>query len=246
MIMDFIKIDAWPRTGGKAATKELRREGRIPAVAYGHGTASRSLAISPKQLIAALQGPFGRNVVLQLTVEQEAAFPALLHDHAHHPVTRELEHVDFLHIDLSREVDVDVPLHCTGKAIGVVEGGVLNQVFRTLPLRCLPVDIPPHIEHDVTPLAQGDTVKTSQLALPTGIKVRLAPDQTVIAIVAPEAEKPEEVAPGAVAAVPGAEGAPGAVPAPGAEGAAPAAPVAAAAPAKAASGKKERGEKDRK
>ncbi len=236
--MEFINLDAWPRETGKTQIKRLRREGKVPAVAYGHGVASRALSISPKALITAMQGPYGRNAVLQVMIGQERPFPALVCDFSVHPVTRELVHVDLLHIDLAKEVDIDVPMRCVGKPIGVVEGGVLRLVFRTLPLRCLPENIPAVIEHDVTELKQGDTAKTADLTLPEGVKVRLPADQTVIAIVAPEVEKVEEPLPGAV--VPGVEGAP-MVAAPGAapaEGAAPAAP-AAAAPAPAARPAKE-------
>jgi large subunit ribosomal protein L25 len=242
--MDFVKLEAWPRTVGKTQNIQLRKEGKIPAVAYGLGNPSRSLALAPKELITALQGPFGRNVVLQVAIGQEPAFPALVCDYSYHPLTRELEHVDLLHIDLNKAVDVDVPLRTTGKPVGVVEGGVLRQVFRTLPLHCLPKDVPAFLEVDVTALAQGDSIKTTGITVPEGVAIKLPHDQTIVAVVAPEAEKEEEVLPGAVpaegAAVEGAVAAPGAVGAPGA------APAAAAAPAKAAPGKEDKKEKGKK
>jgi large subunit ribosomal protein L25 len=241
--MDFIRIDAWPRAAaGKGPAAKLRREGKIPAVAYGAGLSARSLALSPKQLAAALQGPYGRNAVLEVVVGEEKPFPALVCDAALHPVTRQLEHADLLHIDLTKPVEIAVPLICVGKAEGVTAGGVLRQVYRAVPLRCLPADIPAKIELDVTAMLQGDTAKVSDLKLPDGVTVRLAPDQTVVAIVAPEAEKVEEA--GVEGAPKPEEGQAGAAPA--AEGAAAAAPGAAAAPAKKEKEKEKDKDRDRK
>jgi large subunit ribosomal protein L25 len=123
--------------------------------------------------------------------------------------------------------------------VGVIAGGIMRQIYRKLPVRCLPDKIPVSIEYDVTALELGDNIKVSQLALPEGVTVRLAADQTVLGVIAPEVEKEEEaavpaegevVAAEGAAAAPGAEGA--APAAPGAPGAAPAAGAAAAAPAK--------------
>lgn len=206
--MEFVKIQALPRTErGKGPTARLRREGRIPAVAYGRGRDALTLSISPKELLTALEGPFGLNVVMEIAVGESNPFTALVSDYSYHPMTRALEHVDFLQIDLDKPVDVEVPLIATGKAAGVVTGGVLRQVFRKLPISCLPKDIPQSIEHDVTPLDQGQAAKGSDIKLPAGVTLRLPPEQTVFSVVAPEAEPvAEAAAEGAAAAAP-AEGA---------------------------------------
>jgi large subunit ribosomal protein L25 len=94
----------------------------------------------------------------------------------------------------------------------VVEGGVLRQIFRTLPISCLPKDIPQAIDFDVTEMNLLDVRKVSDLTLPEGVSVRLPIDQTVIAVDAAVAEEEEE---GAV--VEGAEGEAAAAPAEGAE-----------------------------
>lgn len=185
--MDFIKIAAQPRTEhGKGPNSRLRRQGAIPAVAYGKGHQSRSLSVEPKALLQAMRGPYGRNAVMQIAISGEEPFAALLADYSIHPLSREIIHADFLRIALDRPVDVDVPLACTGKAAGVVAGGVLRQIFRTLPLRCLPSDIPTVIEHDVTAMETGHVAKVGDLKLPAGVSVRLPAEQTVITITAPE------------------------------------------------------------
>jgi large subunit ribosomal protein L25 len=228
--MDIIKLDANLRSqSGKTSARRLRRDGRIPAIAYGKELPSVSLALTPKGLTDILKSAHGQNTVVELTVENKK-LTVLLREYTVHPVTREPLHADFVEIKLDKPVDVEVPFVCKGKAAGVVLGGILRQVYRRLPIRCLPEQIPVVIEHDVTALNLGDHVKTADLGLPKGVTVRLPPDQTVAGVVAPEKEKPEDVEGAAAApgAAPGASQAPGATPAATAAGA-----TAGAAPGKA-------------
>lgn len=225
--MEIVKLEASPRpASGKSLAKRLRREGKIPAVAYGKQLAATSLAVSPKSLLKVLGSDHGQNSVLELVLDGGKPITAMIRDYSYHPVSRELLHADFIEIKLDHPVDVEVPFECTGKAAGIVQGGVLRQVYRKLPVRCLPEKIPTKLEHDVTPLNMGDNVKASELKLPDGVVVRLPPEQTIAGIVAPE--KVEE------AAAPGAPGAPGAPAAGAAPGAAAPAAAGAAAPAAAA------------
>jgi large subunit ribosomal protein L25 len=235
--MDIIKLEATVRNqAGKSSARRLRRDGHVPAVAYGKDLATVALAVAPKGLQEILKSQHGQNTVVELGIDGKKV-TALLRDYSVHPVTREMLHADFIEIKLDKPVDVEVPFVCKGKAAGVVLGGILRQVYRRLPIRSLPDKIPVVIEHDVTALNLGDHVKTSDLSLPPGVVVRLPADQTVAGVVAPEKEKTEEAeaaaAPGAAAAA-GAAGAaaPAAGAAAGAAGAAAPAAGAAAAPAK--------------
>jgi large subunit ribosomal protein L25 len=248
--MQIIKLDAKVRSqAGKSAARRLRHEGHIPAVAYGKELPTVAIAVPPKGLSEILKSELGQNSVVELAVEGGKKITVLLREYTVHPVSRELLHADFVEIKLDKPVDVEVPFVCKGKAAGVVLGGILRQVYRRLPIRCLPEKIPTLIEHDVTPLNLGDHVKTSDLKLPEGVSVRLPADQTVAGIVAPEKERPEDVEPtggapaAAGAAAPGAAGA--AAPA-AAGGAAAAAPAAGAAAAPAKDEKKPAAGKDKK
>jgi large subunit ribosomal protein L25 len=224
--MELVKVVATARkTQGKSEAKRLRATGQIPAVAYGKGEAAVALAVSPKEIVGVLGRPLGRNSPIELSVEGGEKLTVLLRDFQYHPLSRDLLHADFLKINLDQPVDVDVPLELTGKAKGVVDGGVLRQVYRKLPLRCLPKDIPVKLEHDMTLIEIDQSVLVSELAIPAGVTVLLPPDQTVAAV-STEKKQPDEdelaaAAAAAAAAAPGAPGAPGAA-APGAPGAAPA------------------------
>jgi large subunit ribosomal protein L25 len=190
--MEIIKLSATKRSEqGKGPSRRLRVEGRIPAVAYGKTLAALPLAVDPKALGAALKTDHGRNVVLELDVEGEQKITAMVREYAHHPVSRAILHADFLQVDLGQPVDVEVPFKLVGKSKGVVLGGILSQVFRDLPVRCVPDKIPALIELDVTELDLGDSVKVNQLILPEGVSVRLSSEQTLAAVAAPDTRAEE-------------------------------------------------------
>lgn len=199
--MEITKIQASPRNEtGKGPAARLRRNGQIPAVAYGKALPSIMLAISPKALLSTLKSPHGKNSVIELGLEGGSGLTVLVQDYSYHPVTRELTHVDFVQIALDKEVDVEVPFHTFGKAAGITAGGTLRVVYRTLPIRCLPEKIPVKIDHDITNVNLNESVKASHVVLPEGVSIRLPPEQTVAAIIAPEKEKAEEGADAAAAA----------------------------------------------
>jgi large subunit ribosomal protein L25 len=216
--MELVKVNASHRqAAGKGTARRLRGAGKIPAIAYSKGEPALNLAISPKDLIGVLARELGRNSVIQLDVDGGDPITVLVRDYQYHPLTRVLLHVDFLKISLDQPVDVDVPLDLTGKAKGVIEGGILRQVYRRVPLRCLPANIPAKIVHDVSELEIDDHVKVGELALPEGVTARLPPEQTVAAVGTEKKKglEEEEAAAAAAAAltagaVPGAPGAPGA------------------------------------
>jgi large subunit ribosomal protein L25 len=212
--METRKISAKPRSqSGRGAARRLRQDGHIPAIAYGKELGSQALAVSPKDLGAVLESPYGRNSVIELDVDGKSKLTVLCTDSQHHPVSRALLHADFLQIHLDRPVDVEVPFELTGKAKGVILGGVVRQVFRRLPVRCLPEKIPVKISHDITEIGLDESLAASQIALPEGVSIRLPPNQTVAAVVTEKVRKEEEEAPAAGAAgaaAPAAAGAAGA------------------------------------
>ena len=199
--MESIKVSASQRSeSGKGAASRLRVSGKIPAVAYGKQLPAQPLAVAPEALKAVFASAYGRNNVIELDVEGKDKLTVLLRDYQYHPVSRQLLHADFVQIHLDQPVDVEVPLELTGKAQGVVKGGILRQVFRKLPIRSLPNNIPVKIVHDVTALDLDGHVATKDLNLPEGVSVRLPDEQTVASIVTEVVRAEEETAaPGAPA-----------------------------------------------
>jgi len=121
---------------------------------------------------------------------------ALIKEIQVHPVTGEILHMDFYEVNLEQKLTVKVPLHFVGKAEGVVRGGILQPVVREIEVECLPSDIPPSLDVDVTPLDIGDTFHVSTLPIPAGVVAIYDTNFTLVTVVAPTVEEPkaEEVA----------------------------------------------------
>lgn len=207
--MELRKVTAADRQETKKGPmRRLRASGKIPAVAYGKKLTPRSLSVSPKDLEDILGSERGRNTVIELDVQGSDKLTVLLSSYQYHPVGRQLLHADFLQINLDEHVRVEVPFELTGKAKGVVMGGTLRQVFRKLPVRCLPKHIPVKITADVTELDIEQHVHVEDLVLPEGVTVELAPKRTVAGVVTEKhrGKEEDEAAPGAtVAAAPAAD-----------------------------------------
>src|SRR5262245_11276562 len=198
--MEIMKLSASRRMeSGKGPSNRLRREGQIPAVAYGRDLEAVPVAISPKALLKVLGSDHGQNSVIELAIDGGEKLTVMVRDYAYHPITRELVHADFVQVLLDQPVEVEVPFRCVGKSKGIVTGGILQQVYRKMPIRCLPEKIPSAIEVDITALDIGDSLKASQLPVPAGVELLVSQDQTVVVVAAPEKVAEEEVAPGAAA-----------------------------------------------
>jgi len=220
MSVGTVNLTAKPRTAaGKSGANRVRDEGFVPAVAYGKGLTPVTLSVGPKQVAQVLQSERGKNTLVELTVEGGNNLLAMIKDYTLHPVKRTIVHVDFVQVSLEKPVDVDVPLIMTGKAAGLTQGGVMRQVYRTVPVRCLPNQIPLKLDIDVTHLKLGEAVATKDLKLEAGVTVQLPEMQTLISVVAPEKDRSEDTA----AATPAAGAAPAAAAGKDAKAAAPAA-----------------------
>lgn len=196
-------ISASPRdAGGKSAARRLRASGQIPAIAYGKELGSAALTVGPKDVLTVLKSERGQNSVVKVKLAGKDML-VMIRDFTYHPVTRSLEHVDFVEVHLDRPVDVEIPVITTGKPVGVTMGGIVRQVYRELPIRCLPDRIPVKVEVDITHLNMNEGVHAKDVKLPEGVSVRLPPEQTIVAIVAPEKDREAEAA-AAAAATPGA------------------------------------------
>ena len=225
---------------GKGPARRLRAQGLVPAVCYGpYDKQPLMVAVDPEALAKAIATPHKFNTVIKLEVDGQAR-TVLFKDYDKDPVDGHILHVDFLDVRMDQDVVVNVPVVLVGKPIGVTEGGILQQVSRTLPVICKPAQIPEKIEVDVSNLKIAESIHISDIKPPEGVrfKTNVIKNATIAVVNIPEKE---EVAPAPAAAVPGAEAVAGAAAAPGAPGAAPGAPGAApaagaAAPAAGAAG----------
>lgn len=174
--------------GGKGPARQLRMRGLIPAIFYGPGKDPVKLQVSPKALEKLLTGAYGRNQVLELTWGDEKAL-AIVKDLEVDPVTRRLLHADFYAVAEDRAVQTKVPFETKGRALGVQKGAAMRKLFRELPVRAFPQDVPAAIVLDVTPLDMGAVVKVEDLQLPEGVEVTFSPNRRVLLIEAKERKK---------------------------------------------------------
>jgi large subunit ribosomal protein L25 len=233
MTISGSKLEAKTRAGsGKGFARRTRAEGLIPAVMYGpHLEKPMALAVDPLKVREAIKTPKKLNTVILLSIDGTEHI-VLLKDYQLDPVSKQLLHADFITVKENEQVKVKVPVVLTGKAIGVIEGGILSQMRRELEVWALPAAIPQSIDVDVSGLKIAQALHVKEVKFPAGITVKTQVDYTIAVVTAPEIEKVVEVVAAApVAGAPAAAGAAGA--APGAAGAAPAAGAAAAGDKKA-------------
>ena len=192
-------------TFGKAAVRDLKKSGMIPAVIYGLNEPPVAIAISPKAVARVIASEAGMNSVVFLQregtdIKRHVIIKALQRD----PITSRLRHVDFMRVDMTHKVRVKVPVRLVGTAIGVKsQGGILDFSHREIEIECLPSIIPAHIDVDITNMSVGDSIRFEQITLMPNIVFTGDAHQVVCSLHGKAAE--EEVAVAAVAAAPVAE-----------------------------------------
>jgi len=184
---------------GSAESRRLRKQGLIPGVLYGRGKDPQPICIPERELRRVLTGGHGLHAILDVTLEgKDAAYPSILKDYQQHPVKGGITHVDLQEVRLDRPIQARVVVELVGEPVGVTEGGVLSQVDREVTVEALPLEIPEHLELDVSQMAIGDTLRLSDLTVQEGVTFLDDPEETVLAtvtmptrIVEPEAEEVE-------------------------------------------------------
>lgn len=182
-------------TLGKKSTKTLRKNGNIPAVIYSKGNEAVALELNPKDVKKAFATDAGRNTLLDIEIEGDDNKEhklSILRDMQIDYLTNTALHLDFLELDLNEKIEVKVPLVFTGRAQGVKEGGILEEMIREIGVICVPADIPDNIEHDVTELGLEMGVQIKDLELPDGVESTGNPEDTVAMVHVPRAMIVEE------------------------------------------------------
>jgi large subunit ribosomal protein L25 len=214
--MERLKITAEVRESGrKGVTRRLRKDGRIPAVLYGRGEKPLNLSLPTKEFTHMMKGASGMNALIDLNLNAggtSSQVVVMVKDYQTDVLRHFISHLDLLKIDMAQKIVVKVPVHVVGKAVGVTNGGLVEQVSREIEVRCLPGSIPEKIDVDITPLDIGNSLHTKDLLLPEGVEAVTGADQTIVSVALP---REEEVAAPVAEAAP-AEGA-AAAPAAGGE-----------------------------
>ena len=179
---------------GSAESRRLRKQGLVPGVLYGREEPV-AIAITERDLRSALTTKGGLNAVLDVVVEDGKTHSSVLKEFQQDAVRGLITHIDLQEVRLDQPIHATVPLTLHGDPIGVQEGGVLSQGVNELNVEALPMEVPEHLEADVSGMHIGDTLRLSSLTPPTGVTLLDDLEETVLATVTQptRVEEPEPV-----------------------------------------------------
>lgn len=161
---------------GKGISRQLRRDGRIPAVVYGKGIDPSAISLDQRELMKLLSGDGGMNSLITLNGgEGLSGSVVIVSDLVVDPLKGTPKHADLHKVNMDEKVRVEVTIRLKGTCKGVKDGGLLDFVKHTVEVECLPAIIPAHIDLDITTLTIGHSIHVSDLQLPAN--VRLLDDQ---------------------------------------------------------------------
>jgi len=170
----------------KSASGRLRREGKIPAIVYGH-TEPLAITVDAREF----RGAFKRiteNTVVHLALP-EGVHEVLVKDYQQDHLSGRIVHLDFYEFEKGKALKTRVPVRLTGAPVGVKEGGILETLMRELEVECLPKDLPEVITFDISQLALNHSIHVRDLPLPEGVKPLNSPEQVVCVVAVRKAEE---------------------------------------------------------
>jgi large subunit ribosomal protein L25 len=187
-----VKLKAEQRSAtGRSAARKLKGQGAIPAIVYGGKVKPQPLQISAREMNAILSHASGENILVELEIAGEKINRmALVQEIQHAPVGGQILHVDFHAVSMDEKIHAEVPVEATGIPNGVKNfGGLLEQSLRSLPVECLPRDLPDRIVVDVSALNIGDSIHVRAIQLPSGVVAKTQPELTAFSVLAPVVEE---------------------------------------------------------
>jgi large subunit ribosomal protein L25 len=184
-----VKLKAQKRTViGRNAIKKIKKEGLVPGVIYGSQAEPMALQVEARALTSVLAHALSEHVLVELEIvdgSQSNSRLALIQEVQHHPLKRQLLHVDFHAVSATVKITSEVPIEAVGDALGVrTFGGLLEYSLRTLEVECFPQDLPEIVRVDVTNLNIGEALHVRDIPLPSGVESLTDGDLTVVSVVA--------------------------------------------------------------
>ncbi|MFA1740588.1 50S ribosomal protein L25/general stress protein Ctc [Lysinibacillus fusiformis] len=178
-------------TGHRSTLTQLRKGGAIPAVIYGYKLDSTPISISAKEFKKSIQKN-GQNSVFSLDLEGKKV-NVVVSEVQQCSLKDEVNHVDFLAINMAEELEADVPIKLIGQSVGVSEGGILMQPNLELKVKVKPAELPDSIEVDISSLKVGESLTVAEIRNQTPIEIISENDYLLVTIVAPVSAEQEEV-----------------------------------------------------
>jgi len=185
------KINALSRN--QKTSSNLRREGLIPAILYGHKIKNIELAVDKKEFEKIYQEA-GESTMIELTLEDDnkkEKRPVLIYEVQYDHLKGEPIHVDFYQVRLDQKITADIPLRFIGEAPAVKSlGGILVKAVHEIKVEALPQDLPPYLETDLSKLENLETnIYVKDLVVPKEVKVLISPETVVVSVSPPRSEE---------------------------------------------------------
>ncbi|WP_286926411.1 MULTISPECIES: 50S ribosomal protein L25/general stress protein Ctc [Lysinibacillus] len=169
--------------GHRSTLSQLRKGGAIPAVIYGYNLDSTPISISAKEFKKSIQKN-GQNSVFSMELEGKKV-NVVVSEIQQCSLKDEVNHVDFLAINMSEALEADVPIKLVGESIGVSEGGILMQPNLEIKIKVKPAELPEVIEIDITNLKIGETITVAEIRESIGFDVVSEDDHILVTLMAP-------------------------------------------------------------
>lgn len=180
-------IQSEMRTTAKQSTlTQLRKNGIVPAVVYGYKTEATTISVKERDLLNTLRVT-GRNGVIQLNVEGKPV-NVVLHDYQSDPLKGHIHHADFLAINMTEELEVDVSVNLVGDSPGEKEGGILQQPNREVTIKVKPSEIPDTFDIDISQLQIGETITIADIREKSKYEILNDDDYALVLISAPRTQ----------------------------------------------------------
>ncbi|HQL01047.1 MAG TPA: 50S ribosomal protein L25/general stress protein Ctc [Smithellaceae bacterium] len=188
----------------KGPARRLRQEGYVPAIFYGRTSDNIMLAVKSAALMK-LHKDKKDHAFIKLIIDdggKKIEKLSLIKELQRQPLTGKFYHADFYEVDMAKKLTFDVSLNFVGKSVGVENGGELQHIKREVKISCLPVNLPDHIDVDISALDIGSSIKVRDIQAPEGITLVDVPEAAVVAVAAVRVAKSQaaEAEPGAASA----------------------------------------------
>jgi large subunit ribosomal protein L25 len=205
MAGERIRLEVQEREhSGTRESRRLRREGMIPGVLYGRGHKPHPISVPERELRRVLTGGAGLHAILDVVLEgQKSTHSSILKEYQVDPIRGKIEHFDLQEVRLDETIQTSVVVELVGESVGTKAGGVLSQVAREVRVEALPLEVPQHLELDVSAMEIGDALRLSDLRVPEGITLLDDPETVLATVTVPtkvEEPEPEEAVEGEEAA----------------------------------------------
>ena len=184
-------LKANERTDFKRSTlRKIRHSGHVPGIIYGKETTNTPVSLDSVELLKTLRDE-GKNTIITIDVngnQQSVMVTELQTD----PLKNELTHADFQVVNMSEELEAEVPIQLTGEAKGVKDGGIIQQPLHELSIKAKPKDIPQTIDVDISGLEMNDVLTIADLTADGNYTVTNDPEEGVASSLPPKQEACEE------------------------------------------------------